>query len=169
MRDVARATSAAPTYFEPAKIKPIKSRKWTHLIDGGLFANNPSMCAYVEFAKKNYELEQEGCALVSIGTGNVYKPYLYREATGWGLIGWAKPTIDIMFDGISNSIDYQLQALFDIRKNHKYFRFQRELQNEYNDMDNTKDENINYLIGLGERLVAEQWREINNLCEVLVK
>jgi patatin-like phospholipase/acyl hydrolase len=45
MRDVARATSAAPTYFRP---KRLSSKPATAMVDGGVFANNPTMCAYVE-------------------------------------------------------------------------------------------------------------------------
>lgn len=46
LKDVARATSAAPTYFEPMNI-PNKGT----FIDGGVAANNPAMCAYVEVLK----------------------------------------------------------------------------------------------------------------------
>src|SRR5215510_14343559 len=46
MRNVARATSAAPTYFEPELIK--NDKKAYALVDGGVFANNPSMCAMVD-------------------------------------------------------------------------------------------------------------------------
>ncbi|TAE75358.1 MAG: patatin [Bacteroidetes bacterium] len=169
MRDVARGTSAAPTFFEPAQIKSVKGKRLLHVVDGGLFANNPSMCAYIEYAKKNYEMEEDGCLLASIGTGDVFKPYLYKNAVDWGLIHWAKPTIDMMFDGVSNSINYQLQALFETRKNHTYYRFQRELQNQYNDMDDTSTETLNYLVALSERLISEQWKEINELCEKLSK
>ena len=45
MRDVARATSAAPTYFEPARLP---GNPPYALVDGGVFANNPGMCAYVD-------------------------------------------------------------------------------------------------------------------------
>jgi patatin-like phospholipase/acyl hydrolase len=44
LRDVARATSAAPTYFEPAHIENRSGAKWTALVDGGVFANNPAAC-----------------------------------------------------------------------------------------------------------------------------
>ena len=47
LRDVARATSAAPTYFEPANISSF-DRQVYPLVDGGVFANNPTMCACVE-------------------------------------------------------------------------------------------------------------------------
>ncbi|MBW4675206.1 MAG: patatin-like phospholipase family protein [Desmonostoc geniculatum HA4340-LM1] len=49
MAKVARATSAAPTYFEPLKLEVDKSSSPYHaFIDGGVFANNPAMCAYAE-------------------------------------------------------------------------------------------------------------------------
>src|SRR5215216_1196275 len=46
MWNAARATSAAPTYFEPELIE--KEDKAYALVDGGVFANNPSMCALVD-------------------------------------------------------------------------------------------------------------------------
>ena len=52
VRDVARATSAAPTYFSPAHIKSINKQIFS-LVDGGMFANNPALCAYAE-ARKLY-------------------------------------------------------------------------------------------------------------------
>ena len=44
MREVARATSAAPTYFEPLQLEwgPYGERAF---IDGGVHSNNPAMCA----------------------------------------------------------------------------------------------------------------------------
>lgn len=50
MRNVARSTSAAPTFFEPNQlIKTIQNEKRAaSLIDGGVMANNPSMCAFAE-------------------------------------------------------------------------------------------------------------------------
>ena len=47
MRDVARATSAAPTYFELAAIRSMGGTQ-LYLIDGAVFAGNPTMCAVVE-------------------------------------------------------------------------------------------------------------------------
>ncbi len=169
MRDVARATSAAPTYFEPAKIQPVNKDNFYYLVDGGLFANNPAMCAYTYFIENTKGRESKDCLMLSLGTGNVFKPILYKKAINWGLIGWAKPTIDILFDGICNAIDEQLRVIFKTQKKSKYYRFQRELQNEYNDLDDTKEETINYLIGLAERLVDEKIDVIENLCEILVK
>lgn len=42
MRDVARATSAAPTYFPSAEIKNVNASMKLSLVDGGVGMNNPS-------------------------------------------------------------------------------------------------------------------------------
>ena len=47
LRDVARATSASPTYFEPARVHSLSEISYP-LVDGGVFANNPALCAYAE-------------------------------------------------------------------------------------------------------------------------
>ena len=45
---VARATSAAPTYFEPEEVTDRAGARTYPLIDGGVYAVNPSMCAYAD-------------------------------------------------------------------------------------------------------------------------
>src|SRR4051812_39696541 len=57
---VARATSAAPTYFEP-----VDSKKKA-LVDGGVFAANPAMCAVAEALNT---VAPKDVVLVSLGTG----------------------------------------------------------------------------------------------------
>ena len=47
MVDAAHATSAAPTYFEPVRLDGAS------LIDGGVFAINPSLVAYAEAAARS--------------------------------------------------------------------------------------------------------------------
>ena len=47
---VARATAAAPTYFEPAEVTDVAGARTYPLIDGGMYAVNPSMCAYADVA-----------------------------------------------------------------------------------------------------------------------
>ena len=42
MRDIARATSAAPIYFPSAEIKNLNATEKFSLIDGGVGLNNPS-------------------------------------------------------------------------------------------------------------------------------
>jgi patatin-like phospholipase/acyl hydrolase len=55
VKDVCRATSAAPTYFEPAQINSLHNQQFT-LIDGGVYANNPALCEILPL--KPFKTEQ---------------------------------------------------------------------------------------------------------------
>jgi patatin-like phospholipase/acyl hydrolase len=79
-RDVARATSAAPTYFEPARVKNRAGEPFS-FIDGGVFANNPAMSAVVA-ARWLYPQAQRFCIL-SLGTGTMERPIPYNQAKHW--------------------------------------------------------------------------------------
>ncbi len=48
MGEVARATSAAPIYFEPLLLLEGGPHGKCAFVDGGVHSNNPAMCAYVE-------------------------------------------------------------------------------------------------------------------------
>ena len=64
----ARATSAAPAFFPPARVDIPLPAGW--YVDGGVRANNPSWEAMVE-GKKYWGTRK--CFIVSVGTG-VQKP-----------------------------------------------------------------------------------------------
>jgi hypothetical protein len=66
--EVARATSAAPTYFKEIKIKT-RNGTTTH-IDGGFgSANNPAMHAWREVCQMSGNIENPIALTISIGTG----------------------------------------------------------------------------------------------------
>jgi uncharacterized protein len=166
MKDVARATSAAPTYFEPKKIPTEDLAEYYALIDGGIFANNPAMCAYVE-AKTMYPHEGD-FLLVSLGTGELTKPIYYQDAKNWGLAKWAQPILNVVLDGVNDAVDYQLRMLLKDEKR-KYYRFQVHLDEGSDAMDNTSPIYLRALKLYAEGLIREQSETIDNLCEQLLK
>src|SRR5438309_759531 len=83
--DVARATSAAPTYFPPHRATAMDGQTYA-LIDGGMYANNPALCAWVEAHDRHPGAD---ILVVSIGTGAESKPVRFEDAANWGLAGWA--------------------------------------------------------------------------------
>src|SRR4051812_1971506 len=87
LRDAARATSAAPTYFEPTEVTDAAGARTYPLIDGGVYAVNPAMCAYAEVLGGGHELE----VLASLGTGAQTRHYEFDDVRGWGQIEWARP------------------------------------------------------------------------------
>jgi uncharacterized protein len=115
--DVARGTSAAPTYFEPAAVTSLSGIMYP-VVDGGVFASNPALCAYAEvrqkFKPQGPNEERMDMFMLSIGTGSKKESYAYDKTRGWGKMGWVKPVLDII-DAI-NCGDYYYRINPDIGK-----------------------------------------------------
>jgi patatin-like phospholipase/acyl hydrolase len=160
MKQAARATSAAPTYFEPLKIDTGGAKGYYALVDGGLYANNPAMCATVE---GQLLFPGEDLLVVSLGTGALTRPLPYRQARAWGLAGWAKPVLDIVFDGVSSTVDFQLRQLLGKR----YLRIQSKLDASLQEMDDASPSNVRNLKLLAEECIREHAADFEQLCEAL--
>jgi patatin-like phospholipase/acyl hydrolase len=143
VKDLARATSAAPVFFEAARIKSL-SKVLYPLIDGGVFANNPAMCAYAEARNKMPGNPfAKDMAILSIGTGSLEKPYDYKSVKDWGAVSWVRPLLDIMMSGVSETVDYQLSKMFATVQNpDQYLRINGPLVNASPSMDNASAENL---------------------------
>lgn len=174
VRDVCRATSAAPTYFDLAKIQSITGVNYA-LIDGGVFANNPSMCAFSEMRhlKTEAPLTAKDMFMVSLGTEvKESQNYSYEETRNWGLIEWARPIIDIMMAGVNDTTDFHLKGIFEsFQVPHQYFRIDaRNMQVpvKYGALDDASPESIAELIAFGTELAQVENRKLNAIVEVLV-
>jgi patatin-like phospholipase/acyl hydrolase len=157
--EAARATCAAPTYFEPIEVTDAAGARTYPLIDGGVYAVNPAMCAYTEVLGGGGELE----VLASLGTGSQTKRYEFGEVRGWGQVEWARPLIDIVFDGVADTIDFEAATLAGDR----YQRFQAALRYASDALDDASPANLRRLEGDAERLIAERTADIETLCEVI--
>jgi len=62
--------------------------------------------------------------LVSLGTGEHTHPRTFDEIKDWGLVAWARPILDVVFDGASDAVNYQLTRVL---PPDRYWRFQVEL------------------------------------------
>ena len=173
MRDVARATSAAPTYFEPHKTEfnvPEDQELSETLVDGGIFANNPAMCAYAE-AKKI--CPNADILLVSLGTGELMRKLKHEEAEGWGKARWVEPLLRMIFDGASATVDYQLQQLLHGKKcsdeegKKLYYRFQPALTKGLDEMDNVFRTNLDALEELANDHIKKNKSDLKKLCKQL--
>ena len=95
-------TSAAPTYFPTVD----------GYVDGGVFANNPSMCALTQTQdpriRNRPALSQ--VELLSLGTGTSLV-YIPGKRLDWGLAQWAQPLISLMLDGVAGIADYQCSKI----------------------------------------------------------
>ncbi len=161
MRDVARATSAAPTYFEPLRLRAAPPRADYTLVDGGVFANNPGMCAFVDASAAKARVEDT--LMVSLGTGVLTRPLPYGEARHWGLVGWSRRILDVVFDGVSDTVDFQLRQILD----HRYHRFQTILDKAEDELDDASAANIENLKLEAEELIEEHGDELDEVCDKL--
>ena len=179
VKDVARATSAAPTYFKPAKIKSQIDSPLV-LVDGGVFANNPALCAYAEARTLDFSKEDtpgnipfpsaEDMFLLSLGTGTEQEPYYYDKAKNWGMVGWIQPVIDIMMSGNSETVDYQLRQMFKAVKHEDcYHRIQPSLHNANSQMDDVTPENLRALHEAGLVYISQNEDKINKIIEQILE
>jgi len=165
LRDVARATTASPTFFEVSKIKS-DTNKYYPLVDGAIFANNPALCAFAEmrnkFSTKELKILASDILLLSIGTGDAKASYSYDEAKDWGLAHWAKPALDKMMSGVSDTVHFQLKQIFEASGVAKqYLRINGELPDNIDpNMDCTAPENLKALKKFGDTLYNENQQAI---------
>lgn len=177
VRDVTRATSAAPTYFEPTQIKSMNGQLFS-FIDGGVFANNPALCAYAEARKMHFHQllnidnkpntpSVKDMMIVSIGTGTVNKPYYFKDFENAGELKWLNPIIDILMSGNAETVDYQLMQMYstlDYIDQSDYFRLEPALREAAPDMDLASPKNMENLKQAGLWYIDEN----KNMIDVMI-
>lgn len=167
----ALATSAAPTYFDPYSAEYIDlnglKKPFQNKVDGGVFANNPTLNGIIE-AKKAFNLDLSNLSVLSIGTGHqrfcdagVDKKKQHRIKYGiyyWMLEDGKKRLIDLFMQGQSQQVQNLISILkngIDRREadNFDYVRIDTELDETCGiEMDET---DINKLSKLAEKASIE--------------
>jgi uncharacterized protein len=183
MKQAAMATSAAPTYFKPYKIDtadPTNSGYYA-LVDGGVFANNPTFLAMMEALisstkptpqnPKQQLLSINDILVVSLGTGSLNRRYSYDQAVNWGLVQWVEPLLNITLDGNSESVACQLEQLLPPANGFpkQYYRFQRLLTKANDNMDDASPANIERLEKLAKQMIEQRDGELDELCQQLTQ
>jgi predicted acylesterase/phospholipase RssA len=149
---VADASSAVPTYFPTREIEINQQDYW--LIDGGVVANNPTMCAIAEARRIWHDVSVNDFLVLSIGTG-----YRTRKVNGpasqkWGVLEWFLEghIIDILTD--ERIIAYEALT---VMKPGNYIRINAEMKQQSglpnppdDDMDDISPSNINKLKKMGD-------------------
>jgi len=150
------------------------------LIDGGVVANDPALCAIAERLRWNStpptnpkwnalveeKVNLENILVASFGTSQNLNRIGIAEARGWGLLEWASPRrgiplLDVFFDGSSDAVSYISEEILDSR----YLRFQPRF---YQNLPafSAKPSNIAAMQQLTEKFLNQQ--EIDNKLNQLV-
>ncbi|MDA8278243.1 MAG: patatin-like phospholipase family protein [Actinomycetota bacterium] len=156
----ARSTTAAPTYFDPARIDGGLDGDRS-FIDGVMAANNPAMCAYAHSVKVAPDRRP---FIVSIGTGVSDHPTRRKSDLNWGAAHWAKEILHVLIEGSSEVVDWQLR---EILGRGLYRRIQGHLDYANEAIDDTSVRNLEALHVDAENWVRIYDREIDCICEVL--
>lgn len=162
MSDAVRATTAAPTFFEPHLVTDPGGR--THVfIDGSVFANSPGMVAFGEIEREHFGSD---VVVASVGAGGLTRRFDYAEVKEWGAAHWARPMLEIVLDGAAETAE---RVMGELLGPERYFRFQQELTEASFALDNVKPANLQALKREGERLIARSGERLDRLCELLVR
>jgi len=154
MRDVVRATTAAPTFFPPTRVQPADGSSAYGLVDGGIDAGNPALCAYAEAIKMGRA--GDGVLMVSLGTGQSGWSLDFEKASEWGAVEWAGPLIGMVLDGSNFTVDYQLRQILQTdAPPQMYYRFQVTLDGAAGGIDDASAANLNHLTELTQAYLKD--------------
>ena len=132
LASVVRASTAAPTYFPPAE---------DHLIDGGVWANNPSMIGLDE-AISNCGKQLAEIEILSLGTGTTSSSPI--RPSNYGATGWLLHLAEVFMGYGAEAIDHHCRSLIGDR----YERVQWDLGSIDPAMDNCSQQHMSDLLGL---------------------
>ncbi len=153
------------------------------MIDGGVYANNPALCAYAEARKipfgKLYNSPEKPdypsvrqMFFVSISTGTVVKSYPYEQFKNAGKVQWIQPLIDMLLSANAESVDYQLQQMYKslgIRNSENYYRLSPDLCKASPEMDKITPKNIENLIQAGLSYIDNHRETLDTIVKKLIK
>lgn len=163
MAKAARAATAAPTYFAPATVRDALDAQTYDLVDGGVFAVNPALVALTDITVRGERDRLK--TMVSLGTGSLTRPIDINRARHWGKLQWARPIVDVVFDSIADTTEFELRTLL----SEHYSRFQIDLHHASDDLDDASDRNIKNLVGEAQRLIRDRSAAIDTVCAQLIQ
>ncbi|CAH2076316.1 unnamed protein product [Thlaspi arvense] len=183
LSDICISTSAAPTYFPAHRFTNDDNEGNKHefnLIDGGIAANNPTLCAIGEvtkqIVKKNPEmgdispLDYTRFVVISLGTGSIRNQEKYdaKMASKWGLLSWvysngSTPILDCYNEAIHDMVDYQSSVVFQaLRSEKNYLRIDDDtLKGDLGSVDLSTEKNMEGLVKVGEALLKKRVSRVN--------
>lgn len=170
VRDVCRATSAAPTYFSVAEINSLSGVRYP-LLDGGMFATNPTLSAFVEVKRDPDEVITNDVYILSLGTGSSKKSYDSDEIRQTKALFVVPALLDMMMSGASEISHFYMMQIFKfLGISQQYVRLEpKNLQSIDEDLDAASPKNIKKLVSLGDRLISERNLVLDRIADKLIE
>ncbi|CAL4999357.1 unnamed protein product [Urochloa decumbens] len=144
LSDISISTSAAPTFFPPHYFETKDEngrRRAFNLVDGGLAANNPTLCAMNQVSQDIIlgndhffpvePVDYGKFLVISLGCGsNRNRRYCAKAVAKWGIFDWlfkngTAPIVDMFNSASADMVDIHLCVLFHaLRSSENYLRIQ---------------------------------------------
>ena len=156
--DTCMGTASVPTMFPS-----VESGKY-NLIDGGIFAVSPALCA-LSVCQEKYP--EESFMVISIGNGDYNESLPHDKTAGWGLLQWGQTAVGVILDGIGDGVDQQAKIFTESNKG-VYHRLQFKIPEELSAMDNPDVDNVNGLREKTLEYIKENEEVINKICQQLI-
>jgi predicted acylesterase/phospholipase RssA len=189
---IARSTSSAPTFFQPSVIQGIESEDLA-FVDGGVYANNPSILAYGEAKElwkekvraesiiptkvtKNFEPvvmpydDDLPFYLLSIGAGYAKRPISGLQAGKFRKWKWIKPMLtNVFMNAVAESTHYTMQYLLPPYSDNskRYHRIDFEIPEAISTMDNASLENMQRLLDAAENYIKANKGYLEEICNII--
>ncbi|XP_010446706.1 PREDICTED: patatin-like protein 3 [Camelina sativa] len=183
LSDICISTSAAPTYFPAHRFTNEDNEGHKHeynLIDGGIAANNPTLCAIAQVTKQIIKknpamgdispLDFTRFLVISIGTGSIRNQDKYNAemASSWGLLSWvfangSTPILDCYNEAIHDMVDFHCSVVFKaLRSEKNYLRIDDyTLKGDLGSVDISTENNMEGLVEVGEALLKKRVSRVN--------
>ncbi|MBX3238312.1 MAG: patatin-like phospholipase family protein [Chitinophagaceae bacterium] len=197
IKQIARSTSAAPTYFSPSLID-YNEEKELAMVDGGVFANNPSILAYseakelwkernktitvtipddVDKTQKSFEAvvtpddRDLPFFMLSISCGHAPAKIDFSKSGDWRTAQWIQPLLSNVFmQSVAESTHYTMQYLMPPYEDAtaRYIRLDgMDLSKANSEMDDISPGNIKALQEVGNNFIKENKGTLDKICEIL--
>jgi len=136
-------------------------------VDGGVGANNPTILSYVE-AMKFFPGKE--IVLVSVGTGKAARPFPPDSALRWGILGWAVPITDVLFDAQASLVSELVPLLWaeDAHGKGRRFRFQASLDGASERLDDATPRNLAALQAAAADLINARKDDLRQVADLLL-
>jgi patatin-like phospholipase/acyl hydrolase len=156
LKDVCRATSAAPTYLPSYEMS--FDGKDRILVDGGVYINNPALAAVADILKSRKGIKLEDIECLSLGTGS-YSESLGIKTESWGIANWAQPITTVMMQASSKSVVYECEQILE-----KYLRVELVIDDEKkSNMSDSRPETTQYIVDKVNKDVIGNKTTMNNI------
>lgn len=156
--EVVLATSAAPTYFPPYELDK------NLYVDGGVFANNPTVWGYSEMARQKH-INVNQIHVLSLSTGSSHIPIEWMRVCEQGSLGWAPKILTTLFSAMVAGMHDLMQRFL----THRYHRIDIEIEASHTKLDDASKENLIYLRTVTKNWISENDTYLTQLCKELVQ